>query len=80
MGRCFHFYLEFLKTILPTSVGIGYRLDWRIVSVALSQVVWFLLGKDEASMNKWMTAINAQIHGLFIKLYNVPEDNYWSQG
>lgn len=44
------------------------------------QAVWFLLAKDEASMNKWMTAVNAQIHGLFIKLYNVPEDNYWSQG
>lgn len=44
------------------------------------QAVWFLLAKDEASMNKWMTAINAQIHSLFIKLYNVPEDNYWSQG
>lgn len=42
--------------------------------------VWFLLGKDEVSMNRWMTAINAQIHGLFIKLYNVPDDNYWSQG
>eukprot|EP00752_Nemacystus_decipiens_P009414 g8417.t1 len=48
--------------------------------VRTGEVVWFLLGKDEASMNKWMTAINAQIHGLFIKLYNVPEDNYWSQG
>lgn len=31
-------------------------------------------------MEKWMTAINAQIHVLFIKLHNVPEDNYWSQG
>eukprot|EP00903_Cladosiphon_okamuranus_P006607 g6454.t1 len=48
--------------------------------VRTGEMVWFLLGKDEASMNKWMTAINAQIHGLFIKLYNVPEDNYWSQG
>ncbi|CAN0100971.1 unnamed protein product [Scytosiphon promiscuus] len=41
---------------------------------------WFVLAKDENSMNRWMTAINAQIHGLFIKMYNVPEDNYWSQG
>ncbi|CAM9166452.1 unnamed protein product [Ascophyllum nodosum] len=42
--------------------------------------VWFLLAKDEASMNKWMTAINAQIHRLFIKQYNVPADNYQSRG
>ncbi|CAM9178970.1 unnamed protein product, partial [Hapterophycus canaliculatus] len=41
---------------------------------------WFVLAKDENSMNRWMTAINAQIHGLFIKMYNVPDDNYWSQG
>lgn len=50
------------------------------VLLSCRQAVWFLLAKDEASMNKWMTAVNAQIHGLFIKLYNVPEDNYWSQG
>ena len=31
-------------------------------------------------MNKWMTAINAQIHRLFIKQYNVPADNYQSRG
>lgn len=31
-------------------------------------------------MEKWMTAINAHIHGQFVKLYNVPEDNYRSQG
>ncbi|CBJ30507.1 conserved unknown protein [Ectocarpus siliculosus] len=48
--------------------------------VRTGEAVWFLLGKDELALNKWMTAINAQIHGLFIKLYNVPEDNYWSQG
>ncbi|CAM9142326.1 unnamed protein product [Ectocarpus sp. 6 AP-2014] len=48
--------------------------------VRTGEAVWFLLGKDEPALNKWMTAINAQIHGLFIKLYNVPEDNYWSQG
>ncbi|CAM9144262.1 unnamed protein product [Ectocarpus sp. 12 AP-2014] len=48
--------------------------------VRTGEAVWFLLGKDEQALNKWMTAINAQIHGLFIKLYNVPEDNYWSQG
>lgn len=50
------------------------------VATVYDKVVWFLLGKDEASMNKWMTAINAQIHSLFIKMYNVPDDDYWSQG
>lgn len=51
-----------------------------VIHFAIMQEVWFLLSKDEASMNRWMTAINAQIHGLFIKQYNVPQDNYWSQG
>ncbi|CAM9932796.1 unnamed protein product [Scytosiphon promiscuus] len=41
---------------------------------------WVLLAKDEPSMQRWMTAINGQIHRMFIKRYNVPEDNYWSQG
>lgn len=44
------------------------------------QEKWVLLAKDEASMQRWMTAINAQIHRMFIKRYNVPEDNYRSQG
>lgn len=45
-----------------------------------SQENWILLAKDEDSMEKWITAINAVIHGLFTKRYNVPEDNYDSQG
>eukprot|EP00903_Cladosiphon_okamuranus_P011132 g10508.t1 len=48
--------------------------------VRTGQQNWILLAKNEASMEKWMTAINARIHGMFIKLYNVPEDNYRSQG
>ena len=38
------------------------------------------MAEDLQSMDKWMTAVNAEVHSLFIKMYNVPEDNYWSQG
>ncbi|CAM9355556.1 unnamed protein product [Discosporangium mesarthrocarpum] len=48
--------------------------------VRTGDMVWFLLAKDENSMNKWMTAINAQIHGIFMKNYVKPEDNYWKEG
>lgn len=43
-------------------------------------MTWFLLAKDERSMNRWMTAINSQIHGLFVKLHDIPEDDYQGQG
>ena len=44
------------------------------------QVAWFLQAKNNARMSEWMTAVNAQVHWLFTKRYNVPEDNYWGQG
>lgn len=44
------------------------------------KVAWFLMAGDVQSMDKWMMAVNAEVHNLFIKMYNVPEDNYWSQG
>jgi myosin V len=30
--------------------------------------VWFLLAKDEEFMTRWMTAINAQVHALYLKV------------
>lgn len=48
--------------------------------VRTGDAAWFLMARDLASMTEWMTAINAEIHRLFVKLYDVPEDNYWSQG
>lgn len=44
------------------------------------KVAWFLMAADHPTMEKWMTAINAEIHDLFINMYNVPEDNFWSEG
>lgn len=38
------------------------------------------MAKDESSMNRWMTAINAQINFVFIKAHGVPSDNYWDKG
>ncbi|CAM9169756.1 unnamed protein product [Laminaria digitata] len=49
-------------------------------SVRTGLVAWFLQAKNEAEMSEWMTAVNAQVHWLFTKCCNVPEDNYWSQG
>lgn len=44
------------------------------------KTAWFLQAKNNARMSEWMTAVNAHVHWLFTKRYNVPEDNYWSQG
>lgn len=46
----------------------------------IQKVAWFLMAESLPSMEKWMTAINAEVHDLFVKMYDVPEDNYWSQG
>eukprot|EP00752_Nemacystus_decipiens_P008749 g7810.t1 len=48
--------------------------------VRTGEVAWFLMGEDRTSVEMWMTAINTEVHFLFVKMYDVPEDNYWSQG
>eukprot|EP00903_Cladosiphon_okamuranus_P006316 g6191.t2 len=49
-------------------------------SVSTGKVVWFLMAEDHKQMNKWMQAVHAEVHSIFIKTYNVPDDNFWSQG
>lgn len=39
-----------------------------------------MLAPTAADMKRWMAAINAQINALFIRQYDVPEDDYRSQG
>eukprot|EP00752_Nemacystus_decipiens_P009298 g8309.t1 len=41
---------------------------------------WLLLARSKRQMNDWMGAINVQIHALFIREYNIPEDDYRDQG
>lgn len=48
--------------------------------VCKHQTEWILLARSKTEMEDWMDAINDQIHALFIRQYNVPEDDYWSQG
>lgn len=48
--------------------------------VRTGDVAWFLMARSLESLNEWLTAVNAEIHALFVKLYEVPEDNYWSRG
>lgn len=44
------------------------------------QTEWILLARSKTEMEDWMDAISDQIHALFIRQYNVPGDDYWSQG
>lgn len=48
--------------------------------MVISQEVWFLMAADNDTMDSWMSSINTVIIDLFRNMYNVPEDNYWSQG
>ncbi|CAM9593360.1 unnamed protein product [Ectocarpus sp. 6 AP-2014] len=41
---------------------------------------WLLLARSKKEMKAWMGAITDQIHALFIREYNVPGDDYHSQG
>ncbi|CAB1099722.1 unnamed protein product [Ectocarpus sp. CCAP 1310/34] len=41
---------------------------------------WLLLARSKNEMKAWMGAIKDQIHALFIREYNVPGDDYQSQG
>lgn len=77
------FFFMNINKMLPTVRSCLVRLVSSVVVfwvLGAGQENWILLAKDEDSMEKWMTTINAVIHGLFIKRYNVPEDNYLSQG
>mmetsp|Transcript_9767 Transcript_9767/g.14692 ORF Transcript_9767/g.14692 Transcript_9767/m.14692 type:complete len:1438 (-) Transcript_9767:159-4472(-) len=40
--------------------------------------VWFLLANDEDSMMRWMIAINAVVHQIYLQTYTVPENDYWT--
>lgn len=50
------------------------------VDFPVKKVIWLLVARSEAVMDKWMAAINAQIHENFVNKYNIPADNYRSQG
>lgn len=43
-------------------------------------MLWTIMAKDVPTVDRWMKAINGQIHSIFVKQYNVPEDNYTSMG
>lgn len=46
----------------------------------IEQMEWLILTRSKGEMEEWMEVINEQIHALFIRQYNVPEDDYRSQG
>lgn len=41
---------------------------------------WIMLARSSLEMGAWMDAINAQIHALFMRDYDVPGDDYRSLG
>ncbi|CAM9871775.1 unnamed protein product [Phaeothamnion confervicola] len=65
---------------LSASSTTSYTNTKNCFCVRTNESVWFLLAKDEESMNKWMTGINAQVHELYLKSYTVPEGNFWNEG
>lgn len=46
----------------------------------MKQTKWIMLAQSSLEMGAWIDAINAQIHALFMRDYNVPKDDYRSLG
>eukprot|EP00611_Tribonema_gayanum_P001692 TRINITY_DN1123_c0_g2_i5.p2 TRINITY_DN1123_c0_g2~~TRINITY_DN1123_c0_g2_i5.p2 ORF type:complete len:213 (+),score=69.36 TRINITY_DN1123_c0_g2_i5:922-1560(+) len=65
---------------LQRSTVTSYTNTKNCFCVRTDEEVWFLLSQNEETMFTWMTAINAQVHGIYLKTYVVPEDKYWRDG
>lgn len=68
-------------SVFPVVAYCSFRLFCRrCPGTGHEQAAWFLIAQTHENMTKWMTAINAQIYGLWLKTFTPPQDNYWSQG